>query len=124
MDVSNPEAVRQNLQEILKTPVSQPIGNTRELTPSTSLGATTDNRKEQRLKEKEKQKKKEEKPQKKNEEEEGKEEEKKPEQKKMVFSDRKDYIKHQIKVLKERSEKKDHSISAHRYENIFREKCG
>jgi hypothetical protein len=130
VDVTNPQAVRQNLHDILKAPVSQPIGNTRELKPSTNLGLKQDNkRKETPEKDKEKQNKEKEKGDKgkkgeepkvppKRRSDEGEEEEekrKKPENKKMVFSDRKDYIQHQIKVLKERVDNKDKNISAHRY---------
>ena len=127
VDVSNPAAVRQNLQDILKAPVSQPIGNNRELKPSSTLGKPSstsgpkqDKRKETQPKEQDqqKQKKGEQKraPKRKTEEEEEAEEKsKKTEKKKMVFTDRKDYIQHQIKVLKERADKQDKNISAHRY---------
>eukprot|EP00026_Physarum_polycephalum_P002122 Phypoly_transcript_02126.p1 GENE.Phypoly_transcript_02126~~Phypoly_transcript_02126.p1 ORF type:complete len:982 (+),score=246.02 Phypoly_transcript_02126:1-2946(+) len=130
VDISNPMAVRQNLHDILKAPVSQPIGNTRELKPSSNLGLNPDiKRKEDQEKEKakrkEEEKKKEEEkvpPKRKSDEEEEQEEKEENGKKKIVFSDRKDYIQHQIKILKERVEKKDKNISAHRFSQLFKEK--
>jgi hypothetical protein len=125
VDVSNPEAVKQQMRTILNAPVSQPIGNTRELKPSSHLGLKQDKRKE--IQEKRREKQKEEKgereaeaktapPKRKTEEEEEAEDKgKKVEKQKMVFSDKKDYVQHQIKVLKERADNKDKNISAHRY---------
>ena len=104
------------MHNILKVPVTQPIGNSRELTPSSKLGLKQDNSKELRDKKQQKdgQKRNETIPprRRKTEEEEESEEKQK---KKMVFSDRKDYIHHQMDTLKKRVDNKDSNISAHRY---------
>lgn len=109
VNFNNPTALRQGLQDMLNAPVQQPLGRKKDLKTSDQLGI------KKKVYENDKKTEKKE-PKKRDDDEDDNNpltEEQEAEMKKMVFSDRKDYIKYQIHVLKEKV-KHEEKISAHR----------
>lgn len=111
VDFTNPNSVRQGLQEMLSAPVQPPLGRKVELKSSAQLGLPP------KIEYNNEKKPKTETKQKKSDDDDDSEnpftEDQEAEMKKVVFSDRKDYINYQIKVLQEKA-KKEEKISAHR----------